>query len=136
MVSKVNSLILVHLKWCTIFLGILSFVLHQSNSEIKNMKIEINAEETNKIEASVNDTIQLESLRESVVPPFLMLMPFCDLPPSLQLIETQALNEEGVHGVTFVIKVTGNADGKIKTGFKDLQTGKVTHQKIIEFKHK
>ncbi len=122
-----------HLLWCTIILGTFSFIQIQNNTEIKSMKIKINAEKTQQFEASVNDTIVLESLRESVVPPYLMLMPFCDLPPSLQLIETQSLNEEGVHGVNFVIKVIENMDGKITTGFKDIQSGKITHQKVIDF---
>lgn len=98
------------------------------------MEIKINAQDTQQVKASMNDVIIMESLRESVVPPYLMLMPFCDLPPSLQLTETKSLDEDGVHGVTFVIKVTGKASGKITTGFKDLQTGKITHQKVIDIK--
>lgn len=95
------------------------------------MKIKFRAEETGKITANVGDIIYLESLRQAVIPPYLMLMPFCDLPGFIELVETNSLGEDGIHGVTYVLKVKSKAEGQLVVGFKDMQTGKITHQKEI-----
>lgn len=95
------------------------------------MNIKLRAEEIGKITANVGDTIYLESLRQAVVPPYLMLMPFCNLPEFIELVETKSLGEDGIHGVTYVLKVKSRAEGKLVIGFKDMQTGKITHNKVI-----
>lgn len=95
------------------------------------MKINLRAETITQINARVGDILFLESLRQAVVPPFLMLMPFCNLPDFLELIETKSLEEDGIHGVIYVLNVKSKAEGKLAIGFKDLQSGKITHHKEI-----
>lgn len=95
------------------------------------MAIHLNAETIDEIRAHVGDTIFLESLRESVVPPYLMLMPFCDLPDFMRLVEQRPLDEDGVHGTIFVLEVLAAGQGDLTVGFKDLQSGSITHKKTI-----
>ena len=96
------------------------------------MGIHLNAEDINEIRANVGDMILLESLRETVAPPYLMLMPFCDLPDFMHLAEQRPLDEDGVHGTIFVLEVKTAGQGELTVGFKDLQNGSITHKKIVQ----
>ena len=87
--------------------------------------------DTDRIEARVGETFRLESLREAVVPPYLMLMPFLDLPDILTLESEEALDEDGVHGCTFVVQAVRTGEGHLRLGFRDLQSNEVTHEKRI-----
>lgn len=79
----------------------------------------------------VGSTVRLESLRQAVVPPYLMLMPFIKVPDWI-LIEVQlSLDEDGVHGCIYLLKATIAGEGEIEIGFRDIQTNEVTHRKVI-----
>ncbi len=95
------------------------------------MAIYLKAEDINEFEVNVGDTVYLESLRQSVVPPYLMIMPFIQLPETLILKESQPLEEDGVHGTVFVLEVTAPGRNELTVGFKDLQYGTVTHEKVL-----
>jgi hypothetical protein len=58
------------------------------------------AEFTDNLKIDVGETIELESLRQTVAPPYLMAEKPCE--------------------------------GEIVIGFRDIQTGEVTHRKVIQ----
>lgn len=95
------------------------------------MEIKLKAEEIDEIRAAVGDTISLESLRQTVIPPYLMLMPFCELPDYIEEVEMRSLDEDGVHVAEFVLKAKNAGEQTLVIGFKDLQSGEVTHKKEI-----
>ena len=86
---------------------------------------------TDRIEARVGETFRLELLRQAVVPPYLMLMPFIELPDFAKLAAEESLDEDGVHGCTFVIKALRAGNGALRLGFRDLQSDTITHEKMI-----
>ena len=79
----------------------------------------------------VNKTVKLESLRESVVPPYLMLMPFIEVPDEIVVEGQEALDEDGVHGCVYSLRAATAGEGEVVVGFRDMQTGEVTHRKVI-----
>lgn len=87
--------------------------------------------ETDRIEVRVGQTFRLESLRQAVVPPFVMLMPFIDLPDFLTREGEEPPFEDGIHGSVFVLQATKAGTGSLRVGFRDLQTDAVTHEKTI-----
>ncbi len=89
------------------------------------------AEEAVNIEVRVGQRFELESLRQSVVPPYLMLMPFLELPNFLELEEQRPLGEDGVHGCVFAVRAMGPGQSELVVGFRDLQTGETTHRKSL-----
>lgn len=91
----------------------------------------VRAEKINDLEMTVGEDVLLESLRAPVVPPHLMLMPFIELPAGVKVESQEALDEDGVHGCVYRIRATAPVDADIAIGFRDLQTGKETHRKII-----
>lgn len=93
------------------------------------MDIHLKAEEITEIKGRVGDRILLESLRQSVIPPYLMIMPTYDLPDFIRFVELRSLNEDGVHGAIIVLDVIASGRGVLTVGFKDIQTGKITHKK-------
>ncbi len=95
------------------------------------MDIHLKAEDINEIQVNVGDKIFLESLRQAVVPPYLMIMPFYDLPEFFQFVEARPLDEDGVHGTVFVFDVKSSGQGELTVGFKDMQNGTITHKKVL-----
>jgi len=89
------------------------------------------AESVENLELLVGETIKLESIRQPVVPPYLMLMPFIETPPEIVVEKQYALDEEGFHGCIYQLKSEKQCKGKIIVGFRDLQTGETTHRKVI-----
>jgi hypothetical protein len=89
------------------------------------------AEEIEQIELVVGQPIMLESLRESVRPPYLMLLPYIETPTGVNVQEQQRLDEDGIHGCIFVIEATKPVNDTLTVGFRDMQTGAVTHTKKI-----
>ncbi len=84
------------------------------------------------LKTSIGETVILESLREAVSPPYLMLMPFIEVPEGVVIEGQHRLDEEGVHGCTYQLKAVSPVEGKIVVGFRDLQTQEVTHRKVIQ----
>ncbi len=81
------------------------------------------AELINKLEIPVGQTGKLESLRQAVVPPYLPLIPFIEVPDEIVIKAQYSLDEDGVHGSIYHLKAVTPLDGKIIVGFRDLQTG-------------
>ena len=90
------------------------------------------AEEVEVIELAVGETFALESLREAVRPPYLMLLPFVEVPAGVEVLEQRALGVEGVHGVTFVLRATRRLDEALTVGFRDVRTGEITSEKVLQ----
>jgi len=93
--------------------------------------VDYRAEDTDSIEVAVGDRIELESLREAVVPPNLMLVPFWDAPDIVELEGERSLDEDGVHGSTAVLHAMKPGSGELLLGFRDLQTNKIVRNKRI-----
>lgn len=90
------------------------------------------AEFTDSLKIDVGETIELESLRQPVAPPYLMLMPFVDVPDEVIVEGQSRLDEDGVHGCVYQLKAKKTCEGEIVIGFRDIQTGEVTHRKVIQ----
>ena len=89
------------------------------------------AEKIDELDIPVGTTVTLESLRQAVVPPYLMLMPFIEVPDGIVVEEQRALDEDGVHGCTYVLQAAAASEGDLAIGFRDMRTNQVTHQKVI-----
>jgi hypothetical protein len=89
------------------------------------------AELVNDLNIPVGTTVKLESLRESVIPPYLMLMPFIEVPDEIVIEGQEALDEDGVHGCVYSLRAAAAWEGEAVVGFRDMQTGEVTHRKVI-----
>jgi len=90
------------------------------------------AEFTDNLKIDVGETIELESLRQAVAPPYLMLMPFVEVPEEIIVEGRSRLDEDGVHGCVYQLKAKKSCEGEIVIGFRDIQTGKTTHRKVIQ----
>lgn len=95
------------------------------------MDIHLKSEEINEIQVNVGDRIYLESLRQTVIPPYLMIMPFYELPEFIHFVESRPLDEDGVHGTIFVLDVIAAGQGELTVGFKDMQNDNTTHKKVL-----
>ncbi len=91
----------------------------------------LRSEEITEIHLRVGERVLLESLRQAVVPPYLMIMPYYVLPDFIRYVESQPLKEDGVHGTIFVLDAHAPGEGELTIGFKDMQSGAVTHQKEL-----
>lgn len=89
------------------------------------------SELTDEIVIPVDEYVQLESLRQAVVPPYLMLMPFIIVPDGIVVEDQLALDEDGVHGCIYVLRAERALIGDIEIGFKDMQTQEITHSKQL-----
>jgi hypothetical protein len=96
-----------------------------------DMDIHLKSEDINEIKVNVGDRIFLESLRQAVIPPYLMIMPFYELPEFIHFVESLPLDEDGVHGTIFVLEVKAAGQGELTVGFKDMQSGHITHKKVL-----
>lgn len=93
--------------------------------------MEAKAADTADLKFTLSDTLRLESLKMAVAPPFVLILPFIELPPFLKLVSQESLDQEGVHGCFFTIKAKEKGNGEIVTGFKDLREGTVVEEKRI-----
>jgi hypothetical protein len=89
------------------------------------------AADVSRIEIRLGETRTLESPRQAVVPPFVMILPFIELPSFVNLVRQDNLNEEGVHGCTFTLRGIAAGDGRLRVGFRDLRSGQVVIEKTI-----
>lgn len=89
------------------------------------------AELVDNLNFPVGTAVKLESLRQAVIPRYLMLMPFIEVPDGIVVEEQFALDEDGVHGCIYLLRAAAACDGDIFIGFRDIQTDKVTHRKVI-----
>ena len=96
------------------------------------------AEQVDSLEVDAGETFKLESLRQAVVPPYVNLMPFIELPQGVIEVARESLEEDGVHGVTFVLKADVPVKGELILGFKDLRRPAEgpTHKKTLHIEAK
>lgn len=93
--------------------------------------VDFRATDVERIEMNVGEVRTLESLRQAVVPPFVMIMPFLELPSSVELVRQDGLDEDGIHGCTFTLRATAVDEGMLRVGFRDLRTGQVVIERSI-----
>ncbi len=84
-----------------------------------------------KIDMEVGDIRTLESLRQAVVPPYVMIVPFLELPDAVELLRQDGLDEDGVHGGVYTLRAATVGDGVLRVGFRDLRGGDVVAEKRI-----
>ena len=89
------------------------------------------AEEDEQIEIGVGQTITLDSLRQAVAPPYVMVVPVLDLPPFLELLREDGPEGEGVHGVTYTLRALTPGGGALRVGFRDLRSGRLVREKTM-----
>ena len=89
------------------------------------------AEAIDGLRVPVGTTIELESLRQAVVPPHLMLMPFISVPDGIVVEEQRPLGEDGIHGCVYRLSAAEASEGEIVVGFRDMRTSEITHRKVI-----
>ena len=90
------------------------------------------AQDTTTITVQAGETFVLESLRQAVVPPYVLIIPFLEGPPSLRVLDQQPLGEDGIHGCTYTLAVDEPGPATLHTGFRDLRTREITHQTTID----
>lgn len=93
---------------------------------------DLSANDTEHIDLPLGQPLRLESLRQAVVPPYVMVMPFIDLPAHVQLLGRESLGEDGVHGCVFILQASQPGQGRATVGFRDLRSGQVVLSKYIE----
>ena len=91
----------------------------------------VRAEKVEELDLTVGEELLLESLRVAVTPEYLMLMPFIEVPEQMAVEGQDALDEDGVHGCVYHLRPKAPLDADIAVGFRDMQTGKETHRKVI-----
>lgn len=87
--------------------------------------------ETAELEMHVGDRVTLQSMRQAVVPPFHLLIPFIDLNAPVVMEGQCRVPGEGVHGVDYELRASSVGSGRVVVGFKDLRTQQVTHEKEL-----
>ena len=92
------------------------------------------ADDVDTVEMTVGEVIRLESLRQAVIPRYLMLMPFVKLPEGITLVEQLSLEEEGVHGCSFLLRADSRGVRTCVVGFRDMRTREETHRKDVVIK--
>ena len=89
------------------------------------------AETTDNLSIPVGTAVKLESLRQAVVPPHLMLMPFITAPDGIVVEEQHPLGEDGVHGCVYHLRATEASEGEIVVGFREIRTSEIVRCKVI-----
>jgi hypothetical protein len=93
--------------------------------------VDFRAGDVDQINLPLGEDRTLESLRQAVVPPFVMIVPFLELPKSVELIRQEGLDEDGVHGCVFTLRGVAIDSGTLRVGFRDLRSGKVVIERTI-----
>lgn len=92
------------------------------------------ASDITQIDLKVGEVRTLESLRQAVVPPYVMIVPFLELPDEVELVRQDSLGEDGVHGCTFTLRALSQGEGGLRVGFRDLRKGNIVMEKSIRVK--
>lgn len=93
--------------------------------------VDFRAGDVDQIDLPVGEDRTLESLRQAVVPPFVMIVPFVELPESVELVRQDGLDEDGVHGCIFTLRGLAVDASTLRVGFRDLRTSKVVIERTI-----
>jgi hypothetical protein len=92
------------------------------------------AADVDSIQVKVGENVTFESLRQAVVPPYVLIKPFLELPSFVSLVSQTGLTEDGVHGAIFVFRANAVGNGTLQVGFQDVRTGKIVIRKFISVK--
>lgn len=84
------------------------------------------------VELKAGEVGTLESLRQAVVPPFVMIVPFIETPAWVKVRGQRNLEEEGVHGCVYELEGVAPGEGSMRVGFRDLRSGKVVLEKRVQ----
>jgi hypothetical protein len=98
---------------------------------IKVTMVDYRAKDVDHIELKVGEVRTLESLRQAVVPPYVMIIPFLELPPGVELLRQDNLEEDGINGSIYTLRATNAGEGTLRVGFRDLRTKQVVIEKSI-----
>lgn len=96
--------------------------------------VDYRAADVERIEMKVGEIRTLESLRQAVVPPYVMIVPFLELPVEVKLVRQDNLDEEGIHGCTFTLRAMVVGEGVLRVGFRDLKKSNIVIEKSIRVK--
>ena len=94
--------------------------------------MEYRAADVDRIVMKVGEQCQLESLRQAVVPPYVLIIPFVEPPAGVVLLRQDGLEEDGIHGAVFTLQAVEAGEGVLRLGFRDLREGKVVIEKSIQ----
>jgi hypothetical protein len=92
------------------------------------------ATDVDRIEMKVGEIQTLESLRQAVVPPYVMIVPFLELPVEVELVRQDNLDEDGINGCIFTLRAIAVGNGILRVGFRDLRKGNIVIEKKIQVK--
>ena len=93
--------------------------------------LEYKAENVDHLELGDGEIFMLESLRQAVVPPYILIVPFIELPSGIELVRQDGLEEDGIHGANFMLRAAEAGEGELRVGFRDLRNGDVVIEKSI-----
>ena len=89
------------------------------------------AADVEQIRLEVGQTITLDSLRQAVAPPYVLVVPVLELPPFIELLRDERPEGEGVHGATYTLRALAAGTGTLRVGFRDLRSGEMVKEKMI-----
>lgn len=96
--------------------------------------VDYRATDAGRIDLKIGEIRSLESLRQAVVPPYVMIVPFLELPTWIELVRQDNLEEDGIHGCIFTLRALAAGEGVLRVGFRDLMKGNVVIKKCIKVK--
>lgn len=96
--------------------------------------VDYRAADVERIELKVGEMRSLESLRQAVVPPYVMIVPFLELPTWIELVRQDNLDEDGIHGCIFTLRALAAGEAVLRVGFRDLMKGNIVIEKCIQVK--
>ncbi len=91
----------------------------------------IHAERSDAIRLAVGETIELESLRLTVAPPHVLVVPVAEEPDVVEIVGQEPLDEDGVHVSMYRLRGVKVGTGRLHLGYKDLRSGELVAEKEI-----
>ena len=98
---------------------------------LKTAMVDYRASDIELIEMNVGETRTLESLRQAVVPPYVMIVPFLEVPAGVEVVRQDGLDEDGIHGCVYTLRAAAAGEGVLRVGFRDLMDGTTVMEKSI-----
>jgi len=91
----------------------------------------LKASQSDEIRLGLDETIELESMRLTVAPPHVMVIPIAEEPDVVEFVSQESLGEDGVHGSLYTIRAVHAGEGTLRLGFRDLRSGEMVAEKEI-----
>ena len=80
---------------------------------------------------AVDETIELESLRLPVVPPYVLVIPVAEEPDNVEIVSQESFGGEGVHASLYTIRGAHAGEGLFRFKYRDLRSGDTVAEKTI-----